>query len=70
MQAATLLDHNQETVHAGGSPFLACQQFVAGPLVVVQSTADSVVWGTAVSLVVELTADSVLLVLLLEGLVW
>ena len=48
---------------------MACQQFVAGPLVVVQSVA----WGTAVSLVVDLPADSVLLVLLVllvEGWVW
>ena len=67
MQAATLLDHNQETVHAGGSPFLACQQFVAGPLVVVQSVA----WGTAVSLVVDLAAHSLLLLVLqVEGWVW
>ena len=65
MQAATLLDHNQETVHAGGSPLLACQQFVAGPCVL-----ESVAWGTAVSLVVDLPADSVLLVLLVEGWVW
>ena len=65
MQAATLLDHNQETVHACGSPPLACQQFVAGPCVL-----ESVAWGTAVSLVVDLPADSVLLVLLLEGWVW
>ena len=66
MQAATLLDHNQETVHAGGSPLLACQQFVAGPCVL-----ESVAWGTAVSLVVVAwSVDSAQLVLLVEGWVW
>ena len=44
---------------------MACQQFVAGPCVL-----ESVAWGTAVSLVVDLPADSVLLVLLVEGWVW
>ena len=66
MQAATLLDHNQETVHAGGSPLLACQQCVAGPWLL-----ESVVWGTAVSLVVDLAAHSLLLLVLqAEGWVW
>ena len=47
---------------------MACQQFVAGPCVL-----ESVAWGTGVSLVVHLPADSVLLVLLVllvERWVW
>ena len=45
---------------------MACQQFVAGPLVVVQSVA----WGTAVSLVVAWSVDSGQLVLLVGWWAW